>query len=263
MIYDVHCHIQETPASYGVLESQNNIRYCVQATNYVDWKDVVELKGRFGDMIIPAFGVHPWFVEKIKSGDIPSSWKDELRQLIGEHGGIVGECGLDKAARNRESNRVYPFAPQISLLKEQLEIACSLRVPVSLHCVRAFGALVDVLRDGQERGMLPPRIMLHSYSGSADMLRQIFCTGELGKRIYVSFSQFVNGRNVEKSTQCIQAVPEDRILVESDLHDAAAAGEALDSVIELVSQARGWSAGEARERLAANSRQFFSRHDQS
>ncbi|KAJ1838053.1 Cut9-interacting protein scn1, partial [Coemansia sp. RSA 2703] len=93
------------------------------------------------------------------------------------------------------------------------------------------------------------------------MLRQIFCKGELGKRIYVSFSHFVNGRNVEKSRQCIQAVPEDRILVESDLHDVAAAGEALASVIELVSQARGWSADEARERLACNSRLFFSQSD--
>ncbi|KAJ2373180.1 Cut9-interacting protein scn1 [Coemansia sp. RSA 2607] len=263
MIYDVHCHIQETPASYGVLELQENIRYCVQATNYVDWKDVVELKQRFGDKIIPAFGVHLWFVEKVESGDIPSNWKDELRRLIKEHGGIVGECGLDKVARNRESNKVYPFEPQIRLLKEQLEIACELDVAVSLHCVRAFGTLVDVLQDGQKRGMLPPRIMLHSYSGSADMLRQIFCKGELGKRIYVSFSHFVNGRNVEKSRQCIQAVPEDRILVESDLHDVAAAGEALASVIELVSQARGWSADEARERLACNSRLFFSQSDKS
>ncbi|KAJ2779837.1 Cut9-interacting protein scn1 [Coemansia interrupta] len=263
MLYDVHCHIQETPASYGVIKSQDNIRYCVQATNYVDWKDVVELKRRFGDKVIPAFGIHPWFVEKIESGDIPPYWKDDLRRLIKEHGGIVGECGLDKVARNRESNQVYPFEPQIGLLKEHLRLACELNVPVSLHCVRAFGALADVLRDGQERKTLPPHIMLHSYSGSADMLRQMFCRGELGGRIYVSFSQFVNGRNVEKSKQCIQAVPEDRILVESDLHDAAAASEALDSVIGLVSQARGWSADEARERLADNSRRFFLRHGQS
>ncbi|KAJ1822945.1 Cut9-interacting protein scn1 [Coemansia sp. RSA 2599] len=257
VVFDAHCHIQETPKEYGVLDEHPDIVYCVQATNYADWQAVVELKGQYGSRIVPAFGIHPWFVERLATGVIPGSWEADLRQLVAKHGGIVGECGLDKVARNPETGHLYPFEPQIELLKRQLWLAADLGVPVSLHCVRAFGALVDVLRDAEKQGRLPPRIMLHSYSGSPDMLRQVFLRGELGSRVYVSFSQFVNGRNADKSTMCMQAVPESRILVESDLHSAADTIAALEEIVAFVAGARGWSPDGARERLAANSRQFF------
>ncbi|KAJ1883401.1 Cut9-interacting protein scn1 [Coemansia sp. RSA 1722] len=257
VVYDVHCHIHETPAAYGTLEEHPDVVYCVQATNHADWQAVAELKTRYPDRIVPAFGIHPWFVERLETGVIPDTWEAELQQLVTQHGGIVGECGLDKIARNPETGNLYPFEPQIQLLKRQLQISTDLNVPVSLHCVRAFGAMVDVLREAEKQGWLPPRIMLHSYSGSADMLKQIFLKGELGKRVYVSFSQFVNGRNADKSTQCMQVVPENRILVESDLHKATDSIAALDDIVGFVCRARGWSSDDARERLAANSRHFF------
>ncbi|KAJ2887496.1 Cut9-interacting protein scn1 [Coemansia asiatica] len=256
-VYDVHCHIHETPDAYAVLEEHPDFSYCVQATNYDDWQAVAGLKMLYPERIVPAFGIHPWFVERLADGTIPDTWEADLRQLIALHGGIIGECGLDKAARNPATGQPYPFEPQIDLLKRQLDIAADLGLPVSLHCVRAFGTMVDVLRDAEKQGKLPPRIMLHSYSGSPDMLRQIFLKGELRRRVFVSFSQFVNGRNADKSAKCMQAVPESRILVESDLHSATDTIEALEDIIAFVARARGWSRDNACERLAANARHFF------
>ncbi|KAJ1831935.1 Cut9-interacting protein scn1 [Coemansia sp. RSA 2711] len=256
-VYDVHCHIHETPSAFEAIESTRKIVYCVQATKYSDWVDVVGLKDRHGDRIIPGFGVHPWFVERVVSGEIPASWTEELRQMLTRHRGILGECGLDKAARNPDTGQVYPFEPQVQILKTQLTIAYELGVPVSLHCVRAFGMLADVLRAAEKASQLPRLIMLHSYSGSPDMLQQMFLRGELGRRIYVSFSSFVNGRNRAKSVACIQQVPSDRLLVESDLHDATTAAAALDEATALVAEARGWSLVDAKTQLRANSRAFF------
>ncbi|KAI8323226.1 Metallo-dependent hydrolase [Martensiomyces pterosporus] len=259
-VFDVHCHVHETPSAYDAIEpkaGEGAVVYCVQGTNYEDWSAVAQLKEKYGHRVIPAFGLHPWFVESVMSARIPASWREELKELITKHRGILGECGLDKIARNPSTGAVYPFEPQIGLLKEQLAIAHELNVPVSLHCVRAFGAMVDVLREMEKSGTLPPRIMLHSYSGSPDMLTQMLFKGKLGERIYVSFSHFVNGRNRDKSKACVRAVPASRLLVESDLHNAGATRSALSDIITLVSDARGWPLSKTCDILADNSRAFF------
>ncbi|KAJ2537508.1 Cut9-interacting protein scn1 [Coemansia sp. RSA 1933] len=264
-VYDVHCHVHEMKPAADLDASLENGRvfggrlgvFCTQATKYTDWDDVVRLKDKHGKRIIPAFGLHPWFVERVESGEIPVGWQDRLRDLLQKHGGILGECGLDKIAKNPSTNKAYPFEAQIRLFKEQLLVAHELSVPVSVHCVRAFGALVDVLKEAEAKGALPPRIMLHSYSGSPDMLRQALLRGELGKHMYVSFSWFVNGRSEKKSRECMCAVPEDRLLVESDLFDANDAFPALERIIRLVASARGWMLDETCIRLADNSRAYF------
>ncbi|PIA19529.1 hypothetical protein COEREDRAFT_36904 [Coemansia reversa NRRL 1564] len=260
-IYDVHCHIHEAPEELSVLSTKHNptqqIVFCIQATKYTDWDDVIQLKRRYSDRVIPALGLHPWFVERVLTGEIPETWAEELRQLLALHGGILGECGLDKAARNPKTHKPYPIEAQIHILKTQIRIAYELDIPISLHCVRAFGILANILGEAEEKQMLPPRIMLHSYSGSPDMLEQIFLKGKLGEHIYVSFSSFVNGRNREKSIKCIRAVPEQRLLIESDLHNASAAVLALKEAVDLVAEARGWSLDEARTVLIRNSCGFF------
>ncbi|KAJ2712687.1 Cut9-interacting protein scn1 [Coemansia spiralis] len=260
--YDVHCHIRETPEALGVLDApdaaQRQTVFCVQATKYTDWGDVVRLGEQHPGRVLPAVGLHPWFVEGIQSGEIPATWAAELRELLlHRRACVLGECGLDKAARNPATLQPYPLDLQQRVFETQLAIAHDVSVPISIHCVRAFGVLADALRDAEQRRTLPPRIMLHSYSGAPDMLQQVFFRGELGKRIYVSFSTVVNGRNRLKSMQCIRAAPAERLLVESDLHRADTAVAALDAAVGLVAEARGWTVPEARAVLASNSRAFF------
>ncbi|KAJ1952931.1 Cut9-interacting protein scn1 [Linderina pennispora] len=255
-VYDVHCHIQQSPGSFDVLDtSAPGVLYCPQGTNYTDWASVAELKDRFPDKIVPAFGLHPWFIEQVVSGEIPGSWATELKDLIVRHNGTLGECGLDKVARNPATNKQYPFEPQLALLKQQLALAHELDVPASLHCVKAYSELYSIVKSDTQA--LPPRIMLHSYSGSPDMLSQMFFKDELAQRMYVSFSAAINGRNLDKTRACIKAVPLDRLLVESDLDDARHTVEALDTVICLVADTHGMSVADAKVMLARNSQAFL------
>ncbi|KAJ2351201.1 Cut9-interacting protein scn1, partial [Coemansia sp. RSA 2611] len=87
-MFDVHCHIHETPATLGALDHNKNIVYCVQGTRYTDWDRVAQLKEEYGDRIVPGFGLHPWFVEQVGSGEIPETWRSKLRALVEMHGGI-------------------------------------------------------------------------------------------------------------------------------------------------------------------------------
>ncbi|KAM0484534.1 hypothetical protein ACHAPX_001960 [Trichoderma viride] len=89
----------------------------------------------------------------------------------------------------------------------------------------------------------PPRICLHSYSGSADTLKQWFHPA-VPSQIFVSFSTAVNlgtdgGR--AKLEAVVRAVPDDRVLVESDLHMAGEEAEAmLEDMYRLVCEIKGW-----------------------
>ncbi|KAI1369426.1 hypothetical protein F5Y08DRAFT_153142 [Xylaria arbuscula] len=104
----------------------------------------------------------------------------------------------------------------------------------------------------------PPRICLHSYSGYVEQLK-MYIQPSVPAKVFFSFSVAVNwgdsGR--EKTEEAIKAVPDDRLLVESDLHMA---GEQMDSNLEeicrIICRIKGWDLREGVERLGRNWREF-------
>ncbi|PNP41729.1 hypothetical protein TGAMA5MH_06322 [Trichoderma gamsii] len=106
----------------------------------------------------------------------------------------------------------------------------------------------------------PPRICLHSYSGSADTLKQWFHPA-VPSQIFVSFSTAVNlgtdgGRS--KLEAVVRAVPDDRILVESDLHMAGEEAEAmLEDMYRLVCEIKGWDLERGVRTIGKNFQEFI------
>ncbi|OKL59282.1 hypothetical protein UA08_05412 [Talaromyces atroroseus] len=104
----------------------------------------------------------------------------------------------------------------------------------------------------------PPRICMHSYSGTAEALKQ-FLLPKVPSDVYFSFSTAINftGPSPEKVLAALQALPDDRILVESDLH---CAGEQMDGLLEevvrTVCRERGWSLEDGTRKLAENWKRF-------
>lgn len=104
--------------------------------------------------------------------------------------------------------------------------------------------------------VLPPRLCMHSYGGSVDMLKA-FTKLDHPPEIYFSFSILINGRLQErKLKELIQAVPEDRLLIESDHHSHNHVDQLLVEMVLKVAEIRNWSVEETVERTARNWHRF-------
>ena len=181
---------------------------------------------------------------------------------------------------------------QRQILKAQLDIAAEMQRAVSLHGVAAHGLVFETLKEtwrGHERRTLskrerkrrasinaahrlvdnpqadkqssdsgdskpfPPRICLHSFSGPADTMRR-YLHPSVPATIFFSFSHLVNFSSTSsKAVAVIQAVPDDRVLAESDLH---AAGEKMDGLLEdvirKICQIKGWALEDGVKQLRLN-----------
>ncbi|PVU95495.1 hypothetical protein BB561_001789 [Smittium simulii] len=198
-----------------------------------------------------------------KNQAIPVSWENTLIEYLEEFpDAIVGEFGLDRTAVDRETLVLYDWNKQVEIFYKQYKIAALNKRSVSLHCVRAHQQLYDLLAsiyppkqkkpkpshlnlDRNEQSITAmvncaapvANIMLHSYSGSAEMLVRFFKLPDIGRRIYISLSQLVNMRSANRTKLVVAKTPSDRILIESDIESPANAKTALAEICCFLSSA--------------------------
>lgn len=106
----------------------------------------------------------------------------------------------------------------------------------------------------------PPKICMHSYSGPSEPLKQ-FLHPSIPADIYFSFSQVINFTNDSdaKVIEVVKMLPEDRILVESDLHCAGERmDELLEQVVRKICSVRGWELRDGVRILGDNWKRFIS-----
>ncbi|KAK0600218.1 hypothetical protein LWI29_012799 [Acer saccharum] len=162
--------------------------------------------------VIPCYGVHPWFIE-----ERTPNWFTSLKDLFATTpSAAIGEIGLDKGSRGREID----FTDQVEVFRQQLELAKELKRPASIHCVRAFGDMLEIMKSV---GPFPAGVILHSYLGSAEMVPEF---SKLGA--YFSFSGFLMSMKAQKAKKMLKRISMERILLETDAPDALP--NALDSL---------------------------------
>lgn len=199
---DAHLHLQDevfAAAEDGILRELRAIglaRLGVDGTEPSDW-DAVAALAREHREVVPFFGVHPW---KVKG--LPGGWEERLSELLAAHRGAgVGEIGLDKWIRGHD------IGLQRDVLLRQLRIARDRDRPVALHCLQAWGHLLECLEEAGIRG----RFLLHSFGGPGEMVDELLERGAL-----FSVSGYFFRPEKREKLATFERIPERRILLETD-----------------------------------------------
>lgn len=164
-----------------------------------DWPQVLALAKQFPE-VLPSFGLHPWYVP-----DRGKDWLTTLEQHLDVIPSAVGEIGLDRW----KPGLIYDGQEEAFIA--QLELAAKRNLPVSIHCLKTWGRLLEILqaKTRPARGFL-----LHSYGGSVEMVQ---CFAELGA--YFSFPGYYLHERKQNQRQTFRQIPLDRLLIETDAPD--------------------------------------------
>ena len=177
-------------------------RAVVNGTCETDWPEVAALAAQV-PWVLPSFGLHPWYVNERSD-----AWRETLVQFLAAHPGAgIGEIGLDRWIEGHD------IAAQSECFRAQLAIAAERNLPATIHCIRAWGALWEILRESP----VPARgFLLHAYGGPAEMV-----AGFLARGAYFSFSTYFLHERKSAQREIFRTLPAERILVETDAPDLA------------------------------------------
>ncbi|RZC74052.1 hypothetical protein C5167_049532 [Papaver somniferum] len=257
-LFDSHCHLQDprihhlAPQIIRTAMESGVSHFAVNGVSEKDWSLVKKMSEDYPSSVIPCFGLHRWYIL-----ERTPNWFNTLSDLFGSTpSATVGEIGLDKGSHGKQID----FNDQVQVFRQQLELSKELKKPASVHCVRAFGDLLEIMQYGSSylttlRGAKDQNLTLvllyHEFSENSSsmlstMLPQInliatirsmgpFPAGVilhsyLGSAemvptlaklgAYFSFSGYVMDLKPQKANKMLKSVPTERILLESDAPDA-------------------------------------------
>ncbi len=173
-------------------------------------------------------GIHPWEAAGRSASDLLPLAPDVQ---------AIGETGLDFV---RGASR----SEQLRVLREQLALAGRLRLPVVLHCVRAFEPLMTELRGCDLRA-----VIFHGFIGSPEQARRAWERG-----YYLSFGE--RTFRSPKTLGALRAAPLDRIFCETDESDTP-----IGEIYRRTAEAKGIGTDALAQALWDNYRRIFEEHD--
>lgn len=154
-----------------------------------------------------ALGIHPQVLPQLAPAHdsaVLTALSDRIRAAPA---GLVaiGECGLDFGP----GGGGVPRERQVAVLRAHFALARATGLPLLLHCLKAHAVMLALL----DEQPLPPSI-LHSYSGSAEMV-PAFCRGGHA----ISFAGAITLPGARRPVLAARAVAADRLLLETDSPD--------------------------------------------
>jgi TatD DNase family protein len=251
MFFDSHCHLDDPrlrpllPALIAEAEAAGVAAFLVPGVAPAGWAGILSLSRSFPGVVIPAFGVHPMHADLITPAVL-----SELRQLS-RHAAAIGEIGLDYLlkAPSRELQKLA--------FRAQLKLAADAKLPVLIHCRKAFGDLLQII---EEEGGGSISGVMHAFSGSPESARACLRLG-----LHISIAGSVSYPNAVRPVAVASTVPLERLLLETDAPDLAPEpyrGQLnrpsyLLQIGERVAQLRGLSLDELAQATSGNAARLF------
>ena len=199
MIFDTHAHYDDKAFDDDREELlaklfSESVAYIVnQGTNLELSEYSVRLAERYENMYC-AVGIHPENITETSLDDI------EKIKSLASHSKVVaiGEIGLDYYWD-------IPREPQKVIFEKQLELSNELDMPVNVHDREAHGDTMELVRKYKPKGIL------HCFSGSAEMAREVVKLG-----MYIGMGGVVTFKNSRKAVEVVKEIPIERLVLETD-----------------------------------------------
>ena len=205
LLYDAHNHLQDERLAPHLAEVMpatelgGVVRMVVNGSCEEDWPAVLALAQQY-PQLLPSFGYHPWYVK-----ERTQEWKQVLTRHLDQIPSAVGEIGLDRWIKD------YDLPQQEEVFTWQMQLAAERNLPVTIHCLKAWGRLLELLGAGPrpDRGFL-----LHSYGGPSEMIDPV---AKLGA--YFSFPGYFAHERKLRQRETFRHIPRGRLLIETDAPD--------------------------------------------
>ncbi|APG29084.1 hypothetical protein A7E78_08955 [Syntrophotalea acetylenivorans] len=245
--FDTHVHLDRLPdeldpaTEIGCAQRKGIGRFLLPGIEPQNWPGLLEIATTLpGCLTAP--GVHP-LAAHLWNDDIAS----QLRTLVDRPQVVaIGEIGLD-------GHLEHPVAEiQEQALRGQLRLARQAGLPVLLHCRKANGRLLDILRQEQAADYGG---IWHAFSGSQET-----ALAAIKLNFAIAFGGPLTWPDARRGPEVLKALPAEWIVLESDAPDLAPhphRGETnrpsyLSLVAERVANLRGWSLAETASITTAN-----------
>lgn len=208
--YDAHNHLHDERFGGRQREllsvcAQGNVAgMVVNGSCEEDWPQVLaliqDIAGSASSRIIPSFGYHPWYIH-----ERTANWRKNLVQFLDQTPSAVGEIGLDRWKPG------LSYDGQEEVFLEQLGLAAERNRPMSIHCLQAWGRMLELLRAGPRPAC---GFLLHSYGGPKEMVKPFTDLGA-----YFSLPGYYAHARKQRQREAFRHVPPERLLLETDAPD--------------------------------------------
>ncbi len=151
------------------------VRYClnpsvtVSGIEKVQQLVVLSESRPFWPCILPAYGIHPLYVDRCQPDDI-QTLEAQLRM---QRPIAIGEIGLDAYIGAPD------FEKQRLIFEDQLVLSVEHRLPVVLHVRHAVEAVIQSIKRVQAKGQKIPGGIAHAFNGSHVQAKQLIDMGFL------------------------------------------------------------------------------------
>jgi len=202
---DSHCHLHDSRIISDIPEIMDRAEKAgVEAmVTCATMEENFELTAQLSltyPSILPCFGIHPWFLDSLSD-----QWKKKLMYYLESYPSGVGETGIDFMDKALDRDR------QLEVFEYHLMLARELERPINIHIRKAWDAFIRILK---KMGKFKVPGLIHSYSGSADMIPIFESHG-----LYISFSGSATQPNAKKVVDALKRVSKQRIVLETDTPD--------------------------------------------
>ena len=202
VIFDSHAHYDDTAFDLDRAEVLKNfpeqgVKYIMNvACDMKSTENALKIAEAY-DYIYAAAGIHPQAADEIEK--YPNYLDVIAEKFTHEKVRALGEIGLDYHYLDCSKEM------QKKAFEEQLKLAVELDKPVIIHDREAHADTMELLKKYHPKGIV------HCYSGSAEMAKEILKLG-----MYIGFTGVVTFKNARKTLEAAAVIPMDRLLLETD-----------------------------------------------